>query len=62
MRSDFSAPPDPNARSLFKRGLHSNFEPAGARLSTLIGKGDFIRDYDKLRQMMVLWTTAQRPS
>jgi hypothetical protein len=47
---------------LFKRGLDSDFEPASARLSALIRKGDSIGDYDKLRQMMVLWTIAQRPS
>ena len=50
VRRDLSAPVEPDARFLFKRGLYGNFEPAGARISIFVWNGDSIRDYDKLGQ------------
>ena len=50
VRGDLSAPAEPNARFVPKRGLDGNFKPASARAYIFLGNADSIRDYDELTQ------------
>jgi hypothetical protein len=50
LRSDLSAPAEPNARFVLECRLDGNFKAAGARLCIFVRNGNSIRDYDKLSQ------------
>jgi hypothetical protein len=50
VRGNLATPAEPNAGFVLKRGLDSNFKPAGARAYIFLGNSDSIRDYDELTQ------------
>jgi len=50
VRGNLATPAEPNAGFVLKRGLDSNFQPAGARAYIFLGNSDSIRDYDELTQ------------
>jgi hypothetical protein len=50
VRSDLSAPAEPNARFLLERALTATSSPPARAFAFLFGNGDSVGDYDKLRQ------------